>query len=84
MLRPGTAAFRPEALWILFAALCFAIAMLYTRRMAATETNVAMFAFLVRAFVIRVCFSAFSHICFVVVVVSKVKSPSGVSDGLVS
>jgi drug/metabolite transporter (DMT)-like permease len=45
MLRPGTAAFRPDALWILFAALCFAVAMLYTRRMAATETNVAMFAY---------------------------------------
>ncbi len=45
MLQPGTAAFRPEALWILLAALCFAVAMLLTRRMAATETNVAMFAY---------------------------------------
>ena len=45
MLRPGTAAFRPESLWVLAAALCFATAMLFTRRLAATETSVAMFAY---------------------------------------
>ncbi len=45
VIRPGTAAFRFEALYILTAALCFAVAMLLTRRMARTETNVAMLAY---------------------------------------
>lgn len=45
MLRPGTAAFRGEALLILVSAFAFALAMLLTRRMAATETNAAMFAY---------------------------------------
>ena len=45
MLRPGTTAFQPESLYILASALCFAVAMLLTRRMAATETSVAMFAY---------------------------------------
>ncbi len=45
MLRPGTAAFRPEALLILTSSLFFALAMLLTRRMALTETNVAMLAY---------------------------------------
>src|SRR5690606_12594272 len=45
MLQPGTAAFRVEAVVILIAALTFALAMLLTRRMAATETNTAIFAY---------------------------------------
>jgi drug/metabolite transporter (DMT)-like permease len=45
MVRPGTTAFRIEALWILASALCFALAMLLTRRMARSETNVAMLAY---------------------------------------
>lgn len=45
MLRPGTAAFQPEALFIVASALCFSSAMLLTRRIAATETNVAMLAY---------------------------------------
>lgn len=45
MTRPGTAGFRIEALWILASALCFALAMLLTRRMARSETNVAMLAY---------------------------------------
>ncbi len=45
MVQPGTAAFRLEALWIIVAALCFALAMLLTRRMARSETNVAMLAY---------------------------------------
>jgi len=45
MVRPGTAAFRIEALWVLASALCFALAMLLTRRMARSETSVAMLAY---------------------------------------
>ena len=45
MIRPGTAGFRIEALWVLASALCFALAMLLTRRMARSETNVAMLAY---------------------------------------
>ncbi len=45
MVRPGTAAFRVEAFWILASALCFALAMLLTRRMARSETTVAMLVY---------------------------------------
>lgn len=45
MLRPGTDAFRPEALLVLASALFFALGMLLTRRMSATETNAAMFTY---------------------------------------
>jgi drug/metabolite transporter (DMT)-like permease len=45
MIRPGAAGFRVEALWILAAALSFALAMLLTRRMTRSETNVAMLAY---------------------------------------
>ena len=42
MVRPGTEAFRPEALLVLAAAFIFALAMLLTRRLTRTETNVAL------------------------------------------
>ena len=42
MVRPGTDAFRPEALLVVAAALLFALAMLLTRRLTQTETNVAL------------------------------------------
>ena len=42
MVRPGTEAFRPEALLVLTSALMFALSMLLTRRMTRTETNVAL------------------------------------------
>jgi drug/metabolite transporter (DMT)-like permease len=42
MTRPGAGAFRPEALYILAAALCYALAMLVTRRLARTETTPAI------------------------------------------
>ncbi len=45
ILRPGTAAFQPTALLIVGSALCFSCAMLLTRRMAPSETNVAMFTY---------------------------------------
>ena len=45
MLRPGTDAFRPDTLLILASALFFALGMLLTRRMSATETNAAMFTY---------------------------------------
>ena len=45
IIRPGTEAFRYEALYILVSALCFALAMLLTRRIAPTETNVAILAY---------------------------------------
>ncbi len=45
MTRPGTDAFQIEALWILASAFCFAMSMLFTRRLSATETNVAMFTY---------------------------------------
>jgi drug/metabolite transporter (DMT)-like permease len=42
MTRPGAEAFRPEALYILTAALCHAIAMLVTRRLARSDTTPAI------------------------------------------
>ncbi len=42
MVRPGTEAFRPEALLVLTSALTLALAMLLTRRLTRTETNVAL------------------------------------------
>ena len=45
VLRPGTEAFRPESLLALCAALCFALAMIMTRWMARSETNVAVLAY---------------------------------------
>ena len=42
MVRPGTEAFRPEALLALAAASVFALAMLLTRRLARTETSAAL------------------------------------------
>ncbi len=42
MTRPGAEAFRPEALYILVAALCYALAMLVTRRLARTDTTPAI------------------------------------------
>lgn len=43
VLRPGTDAFKPEALFIVASAVFFALAMLHTRRISHTETNVAMY-----------------------------------------
>ncbi len=45
ILRPGTDAFRPEALLIVGSAVFFALAVLHTRRMSRTETNVAMYTY---------------------------------------
>ena len=42
MVRPGTEAFRPEALLVLTSAFIAALAMLLTRRLTRTETNVAL------------------------------------------
>lgn len=42
IVRPGAAAFQPEALLVLLSALCFALAMLVTRRMVRSETNAAI------------------------------------------
>ncbi len=42
MTRPGAEAFRPEALYILVAALCYALAMLVTRRLARSDTTPAI------------------------------------------
>ena len=42
MVRPGTDAFRPEALLVLTSAFIAALAMLLTRRMTRTETDVAL------------------------------------------
>ena len=42
MVRPGTDAFRPEALLALSGAFTFALAMLLTRRLARTESSVAL------------------------------------------
>ena len=42
MTRPGAETFRPEALYILAAALCYALAMLVTRRLARTDTTPAI------------------------------------------
>ncbi len=45
ILRPGTDAFRPEALLILASAMFFALSVLHTRRMSRTETNVAIYTY---------------------------------------
>ena len=45
ILRPGTDTFRPEALYIVTSALFFALAVLTTRRISVTETNVAMYTY---------------------------------------
>ena len=45
MLRPGSAAFRVDALFIIASAFCFASVMLFTRRLSRTETNASMYAF---------------------------------------
>ena len=42
MMRPGTEAFRPEALLVLASAFIFALAMLLTRGLARSETSVAL------------------------------------------
>jgi drug/metabolite transporter (DMT)-like permease len=42
MTRPGAEAFRPEALYILAAALCYALTMLVTRRLARSDTTPAI------------------------------------------
>ena len=42
MVRPGTEAFRPDALLVLTSAFMFALATLLTRRLTRTETNVAL------------------------------------------
>ena len=42
MVRPGTEAFRPEALLVMTSALMYALAMLLTRRLTETETDVAL------------------------------------------
>lgn len=45
MVRPGSEAFQPEALLVLLSALSFALAMLLTRKMSQTETDVSMVAY---------------------------------------
>ncbi|NNE22096.1 MAG: DMT family transporter [Rhizobiales bacterium] len=45
MLRPGSAAFRFDALFIIASAFCFASVVLYTRRLSRTETNASMFTY---------------------------------------
>ncbi|MCP4330855.1 MAG: DMT family transporter [Alphaproteobacteria bacterium] len=45
MLQPGTEVFQVEALWALAAAIFFAFAMLFTRRLSATETTAAIFTY---------------------------------------
>lgn len=45
MVRPGTAAFQPEALLVLGSTLCFAFAMLLTRHLAKSESSVALLAY---------------------------------------
>jgi drug/metabolite transporter (DMT)-like permease len=45
MVRPGTSAFQPEALFVLASALGLACAQLMTRRMARTETNAAILTY---------------------------------------
>ncbi len=42
MTRPGAETFRPEALYILAAALCYALSMLVTRRLARSDTTPAI------------------------------------------
>ncbi len=45
MVRPGTEAFRPDALLVLTSAFCFALATLLTRRLTRTETDVALVSY---------------------------------------
>ena len=45
VVRPGTEAFRPEAIIIIASAFIYALSLILTRRMAASETNVAMFTY---------------------------------------
>ncbi|MEM8686703.1 MAG: DMT family transporter [Pseudomonadota bacterium] len=45
ILQPGTDAFRPETMLIIGSAVFFALAVLHTRRMSRTETNVAMYTY---------------------------------------
>jgi drug/metabolite transporter (DMT)-like permease len=45
MMRPGSAAFQVESLWLIAAALFFASAMLFTRRISRTETSVSILAY---------------------------------------
>ncbi len=45
VLQPGTEAFKPEALLIVTSAFLFSLAMILTRRMSRTETNVSMFTY---------------------------------------
>ena len=45
MLRPGSGAFRFDALFIIASAFCFASVMLFTRRLSRTETNASMYAY---------------------------------------
>jgi len=45
MLRPGSAAFRFDSLFILASAFSFASVMLFTRRLSRTETNASMYTF---------------------------------------
>lgn len=45
MLRPGSAAFHFDSLYILASAFCFALVMLFTRRFSRTETNASMYTF---------------------------------------
>jgi len=45
MIRPGTAAFRPDALIVLASALCFALSAVVTRRMTRTENSIAMLTY---------------------------------------
>ena len=58
-LRPGTAAFQLDALWLVASAFLFASAMLLTRKMSITETSAAMFTYTtVGAFVVCIPFAA--------------------------
>lgn len=45
MIRPGTAAFQPEALYVLASALCFALSAVVTRRLARSENTIAMLTY---------------------------------------
>lgn len=45
MVRPGTAAFRPEALFVVTATFFYALAMLLTRHMSRSETSAAMLTY---------------------------------------
>ena len=45
MIRPGTEAFRPEALYVVLSAFCFALSAVVTRRMTRSENTIAMLAY---------------------------------------